>query len=266
MSTIRAFVLRDFRVAWSYRFSFFVQNASMLFSLVSLKFVSDLFGRSGSSVLSDYGGDYFAFALLGLGVSLLSYPAVKAFTGGVRAAQVTGTFEAMLTTRAHPALIVLGAGIYPILIVLCQFVLLVGAGGLVFGADYQFANLGLVLVVLVMTIVALAGIGLMSASFTIAFKQSEPFSGALLALSLMISGILYPTSVLPSWLRVFAPMLPVTHAIELTRGLFISGAHVDALVAHFLALAAFCLLLPAGMVTLSLAIGWAKRTGSLAHY
>lgn len=261
-----AILVRDFRGAWSYRFSFLVQNVSIIFTLVSLKFVATLFGGSTPRALEQYGGDYFSFALVGAGISVLSYPAVKTFAGAIRSAQVTGTLEVMLATRTSPAVLVLSSGIYPILSACLQLVLMAVVGGVVLGAGYQLANLGLVILVLIMTIASLTGIGLMSAAFVVAFKQQEPFSGALIAASLMISGILYPTSVLPPWLGDLAPLLPITHAIALTRGLLLEGAAVPSQAVHFAALAAYCLLLPAGLALLDAAIRWAKQTGSLAHY
>ena len=266
MRAASAFIIRDLRAAWSYRFSFVVQNASMLFSLLSLRFISDLFSTTAPNSLEQYGGDYFSFVLLGAALSVLSYPVTKTFAGAVRSAQVTGTFEAMLTTRANPAVIILSAGIYPVLMASLQLVLFITAGMLLLGAGLHLGNAGLALAVLVMTITSLAGVGLISAAFVIAFKQNEPFTGAMLAASFMLSGILYPTSVLPSWLGYLAPLLPVTHAIELTRGLLIEGAATGSLAMHFLALAAFSLLLPAGIALLSVALNQAKRSGSLAHY
>ena len=56
-TTATAFFVRDFRVAWSYRFSFLFQNASLLCSLVSVRFVSDLLNDASPSALADYGGE-----------------------------------------------------------------------------------------------------------------------------------------------------------------------------------------------------------------
>lgn len=266
MSTLGAFLLRDFRVAWSYRLGFFFQNVGMVFSLLSLRFMAELFNERRPESLAAYGGDYFAFALLGVALSLLSYPAVKAFAGGVRAAQVTGTFEAELTTRAHPWLIVIGSGLYAILASLVQLVFFIALAGALFGAQYELANLGLVVIVLALTLASLTGIGLMSAAFLIVFKQGEPLTGGLMALSAMVGGVLYPVSVLPGWLRAVAPLVPLTHAAELSRGLFLAGANTGSMAGHAAALAGFSLLLPAGIVLLSYAIGRARRTGSLAQY
>lgn len=265
MNAAQAFVLRDFRVAWSYRFSFAVQNVGLIFSLFGLKFFSEMMGGSSAS-LARYGGNYFAFALPGVALTTLSYPAVKVFRDGVRSAQVTGTFEAMLLTRTRPSALVLCAGIYPILGACVEMLLIVAAGGLFLGAALRPGGYLLALVVVAMTVAAFVGIGLISAAFAIAFKQGEPFTGGFVTLSLILGGVLYPVSVLPGWLRALSPLLPVTHALELLRNVLIEGAHVGALAEHLAALALFTLLLPIGLLLLDLSMNRARRTGSLSHY
>lgn len=266
MRVLAAFFVRDLRVAWSYRLSFLTQNIALLSTLLSIKFVSNLFDTGASSALAPYGGDYFSFALLGMSISFLSYPAVKSFASAVRSAQVTGTFEAMLTTPTSPGLIVVSGGLYSVFIAVTQLVLMLVLGAVLFRMPLQLDHILLVCLVLVMTFAALAGIGLLSAAFTIAFKQTEPFSGALVAASLLVSGIIYPTSVLPRWLEVLSPFIPLTHSVELARQLMLPEASTVSLGLHFGALALFCLAFPLGLVSLRFAVDYARRAGSLAQY
>ena len=266
LSIAQAFFMRDLRVALSYRFSFVFQNASLLFSVLTLQFVSQLLGENSPAALEAYGGDYFSFVLLGAGLSLLAYPVTKSFAGAVRAAQVTGTFEAMLTTRASGATIVICSSLYGLTAACVQLLLMWLIGGLVFGADLRLTQLPFVLVVVAMTVAVLAGIGLLSAAFVIAFKQNEPFTSAFVAGSLLISGIMYPTSVLPRWMEMLSPLLPLTHAAELTRFIFLDGADSTQAGLHLAALAGFCVLLPIGVFALNTSLNWARRTGSLSQY
>jgi ABC-2 type transport system permease protein len=261
-----AFLLRDFRAAWSYRFGFAVQSISLVFSIVSIKFLSDMVTPSGASSLATYGGDYFSFALIGMALTLISYPLITSFASGVRSAQVTGTFEAMLTTQTDARILVFSSGIFPLVQACLQVVATILIGSLLLGADLHLTHVLLVSTALIMTVVALSGIGLMSAAFVVAYKQNEPFSGALLAVSFLIGGVLYPTTVLPGWLSQLAPLLPITHAVELNRALLIDAMDQGAITSHFVALAVFCLLLPLGLLFLTLALDYAKRNGSLSHY
>ena len=145
MSTARAFFMRDLRVAWSYRFAFFFQNASLLFSVLTLRFVSELLGESNVDALDKYGGDYFSFVLVGMGLSLLAYPVTRAFAAGVRTAQVTGTFEAMLTTRASGVSVVMGSALYALCVACVQLVLMWVIGGILFGAEFRLLQIPLVM-------------------------------------------------------------------------------------------------------------------------
>jgi ABC-2 type transport system permease protein len=266
MNVATAFLWRDLRVAWSYKFSFAFQNASLLFSLLTLRFVSDMFGASGVESIERYGGDYFSFALVGAGISLLAYPVTKSFAGSVRGAQVTGTFEAMLTTRATAVSIVMGSALYGLVVTLTQLCLIWLIGALAFGANLRPWEIPLVALVLALTSGALVGIGLLSAAFVVVFKQSEPFSSGFVAISLLVSGIMYPTSVLPGWLESLAPLLPLTHAVELARQFFLEGATAADTGYHMAFLSGFFLLLPIGIVALQFAINYARRTGSLSQY
>ena len=261
----RAFFMRDLRVAWSYRFSFFFQNVSLVFSVVTLRFVSELLGKDNPA-LATYGGDYFSFVLLGAGLSLLAYPVTKAFAGAVRAAQVTGTFEAMLTTRASGSSIVICSSLYALSAATVQMLLMWMVGALFFGAQFRLEQIPFVVAVIVMTIAILSGIGLLSAAFVVAFKQSEPFTSAFVAASLLVSGIMYPTSVLPRWLELLSPLLPLTHSAALTRFIFLDGADTAQAGLHLGALAGFCALLPIGVFALNVSLNWARRTGTLSQY
>ena len=233
---------------------------------VTLRFIANLLDGSRVSSLQQYGGDYFSFVLIGAGLSLLAYPITKSFAGGVRAAQVTGTFEAMLTTRVSGVEIVIYSALYSVVVVSIQLILMWALGAALFGAHLNLVQLPLALAVVMMTVAILVGIGLLSAAFTIAFKQSEPVTTAFIAASLLVSGIMYPVAVLPSWLQPLSPLLPLTHAADLTRYLFLSGADSGHLAGHFAALTAFCLLFPLGVGVLSYSINYARRTGSLSQY
>lgn len=266
MRVCLAFLRRDLRIAWSYRLSFFVQNISLLFSVITLRFISDVIGVSQPESLQRYGGDYFSFLLVGTGIGIVAVPLVKNFAGSVRANQVTGTFEVMLTTRASGAAIVVNATLYSLLFAVFQLTAVWVIGTLFLGASFRLTDAPLVLAVMVLTAAMLVGVGLLAASFMIVFKQSEPVSGAFLTVSLLLSGIFYPTTVLPSWLGQFAPLLPLTHAVELLRLLLIQGADPTKLGVHFAALGAFCLLLPVGVFALHQALASARRSGSLGQY
>lgn len=265
MNTTTAFLRRDFLVAWSYRFSFFFEHAGILLSLLTTRFIGELLSGSTAAPLSQYGGHYFSFALIGMGIQMLAYPALTTFRGAIREAQLVGTFEAMLTTRANPLSIALNAGAYAVTMATIRVLVTMLILGLLLGAQLSIAQPLAVVAALILTIATFIGFGLLSASFTIATRQSEPFTMALISLSGVVSGVLYPVEVLPGPVQALAPFFPLTHILELIRGLTLDGANVD-LVGPMIGTVAFAAAFPIGLFTLNWAIEHARKRGTLAQY
>ncbi|MFN8639074.1 MAG: ABC transporter permease [Dehalococcoidia bacterium] len=264
MSTVVAYLERDLRVAWSYRSSFFLQYLGMPFALVGTRFVADLVGPR--EALAQYGGDYFAFALIGAALQTVLYPALTVFRGAVREAQTLGTFEAILMTRARAEVTVLASGLYALLQVAVQPLVVIPLIGFALGARFQWSHALPAVGVLALTVMAFAGLGLCSAAFTIAFKQTEPFTMAVISSTTLLSGVVFPIDLLPAPLRAASQLLPLTHAAEALRGTFIEGAHVTGFGWHLGALGVFALVLPVGLFAVSRALEWTRRNGTLAQY
>lgn len=265
MNATGAFLRRDFLVAWSYRFSFFFEQFGVLLSLVTTRFIGELIAGGSVEELARYGGDYFSFALIGMAVQMLVLPAVIAFRGAIREAQVLGTFEAMLATRARPLTIALSSGAYSIASASVRVLVTLMVIGIAMGARFHAENPVAVVIALILTLAIAMGLGLISAAFTIAMKQSEPFTLGLLSISAVVSGVLYPTEVLPGPIAALAPLSPLTHVLELLRGLLLEDAEIS-LMRPFLATAAFALLFPVGVLAMRRSIEFARERGTLAQY
>ena len=68
------------------------------------------------------------------------------------------------------------------------------------------------------------------------------------SLSFFLSGVLYPVTVLPDWLRAVGQLLPLTHALAVLRGALLVGASPAALADSFVALIVFAgVLAPLGV-------------------
>ena len=264
MSAALAYMERDFRVAWTYRSSFFIQYLLMPFNLIGTRFLADLVGPR--EALAQYGGDYFAFALIGTALQIAMYPCLTVFRGAVREAQVLGTLEAILMTRTRPASSVAYSGLYQLLQLSVQPIVIIPIVGVVLGAHFAWSGAPAALAVLLLALVGFAGMGLCSAAFTIAFKQNEPFTVGLVSVSTLLSGVIFPIELLPEPLRWVSLVLPLTHAAEAIRGTFIANAAVTHLELHIAVTAAFAAFLPLGLFAVSRAFGYARDRGSLGQY
>ena len=262
-----AFMARDLIQEASYRLNFVFQFLGMLFTVFSFYFLSKLIGRAAVPHLAPYGGDYFAFALTGVAFTQFLTVSLSSFSQQIRMAQVLGTLEAMLVTRTGIAALVMLSSLFPFLFTLVRVMLLIAVGVLFFDVPLHLSGLPVAVVVLLLTVCAFAGIGILGASFIMVFKRFEPVTWMVGGLSYLLGGVVYPVSVLPEWLRPLSQVLPITHALEAIRLTLIAGRPTaDALPSIFYLLVLTAITVPAGLLAFSHAVARARRDGTLTHY
>jgi ABC-2 type transport system permease protein len=83
----------------------------------------------------------------------------------------------------------------------------------------------------------------------------------------VFSGVFFPVTLLPPWLRLISYALPFTYALRALRGALMRGAGLAELAPDLLVLLAFvALLLPLSLWSMRYAIGRLKERGELVHY
>ena len=130
-----AFLRRDWRLQLSYRFSFLLQFFGIFFNLLVFYFLSKLVGDSAAPYLEPYGGNYFAFVLIGLAFSGYFGVGLNSFSANLREAQTTGTLEAMLMTPTRLSTVIMSSSIYDYGFVTFQVFVYLALGGLLFGVQ-----------------------------------------------------------------------------------------------------------------------------------
>ena len=237
---------------------------ALFFFFVSLM-LRQVEGRIES--LERYGGSYFAFVIIGVAVSTNVDAALRTFGLSIRTAQVTGTFEAMVSTRARIGEIVAGSGLYTLSLSLVRAVLLVVLAAGVFGMSIHAGAWPVVIIVFALTLTATLAMGIFSAGFIVLFKQGDPLTNAISGLTWLLSGVLYPKEILPPWVQDIAALLPVTHALEALRLSLLQGAPLEALRGPMIGLATFsAVALPVSLTWFAWAVSRARVAGSLARY
>ena len=82
-----------------------------------------------------------------------------------------------------------------------------------------------------------------------------------------LGGVYWPTSVIPSWVRVVSDMLPISYGLRALRRTLLNGEPLSAVSDDVLTLAGYGgLLLSLGAITLSIALSYARRRGTLSQY
>jgi ABC-2 type transport system permease protein len=265
--TLAAFVRRELVAMSGYRVAFVTRALGFASAVIGLVFLSRFVGAAANPHLAAYGGNYLGFAAIGFLATELQQVGVSGLARRVRGSQIMGTFEAELATPA-PAWMILGAApVYEFGTAALRSALYLWGATLVAGLELPRANALSVLVAVPLVLAAFIGLGLLTAGSTMLARKMNPVSMVLGSLSLFLSGVVYPVSVLPPWLRQAGRLLPLTHALEVLRGALLVGASPAELAAPLAALAVFAaVLIPLGAATFAFALRRARIDGSLTHY
>ncbi len=262
-----AIIRRDMAQTASYRLSALFRILSVLVPLAGFFFLSRVLGEVFVPSLAPYGGDYFEFALVGLVVTTYVSLALSSFASSVRNAQLSGTLEALLLTRTPLSVMLLGSWLYSFMVATLHLAIYLALSILLFPVELGGGNFLAALLALVLTVTSVSGLGLLSASFILAFKQGDPVNYMVSTASFLLSGVLYPVAVLPRWLQELSYLLPLTHSLEAVRMALLQGQSVSQVSEQLVALAAFTVVtLPLGLASLRYATRRARVEGSLAHY
>jgi len=128
------------------------------------------------------------------------------------------------------------------------------------------ANWPAVVLVLLVSLLAFSGLGILSATYLLLFKRGNPAKWLLLGVSSIAGGMLFPVSILPDWLQFFARLNPVTYALNAMRAALLGSVRLrDVLHPLAILLLFAAILLPLSMLTFAAALRRTKSTGTLAH-
>lgn len=260
LDQFRAVLRRDFLTDLRYPVSFAFGIFDAIVVLFSYSFLAGVFGASRP--------DGFAplpFLLIGIALTDSLTTTLVTLALGVRNSQQAGSMKALLALPLAPErLMILSMG-YPIVRGTFDFTVFALAA-VALGVGWQHANVPAVLVTFALALVSALVVGLVSASFTLVFKRGDPVLWAVGTATWLLSGVIYPTSVLTPWLAWLSRLLPTTHALAAMRMAVIDGGAWAKLSPDLTALLAFDAVgIPAGLWLFTAAVTHARRAGTLGH-
>ena len=265
MHKIVAIMARDARLSLSYPFSFFMQFASVFITVAGFYYMAVLVKPSASLGMQGRTLDYFTYVVVNLAFMLILSTSLQAFSATLRRDQVAGTLEAIFVTPTGVWLIALASGAWPLLIGAAQAIAYF-VFAFFFGLRLQAVNVQTLGLFLVLGLACMASLGIMGAAIVIRFKQQPPSSFLVGSAAALLTGVLFPVSLLPAPLQVLSWLLPMTHALTGFRGA-LTGVGPDALAGDLIWLAvAGAILLPVSLYCFSWALETAKRDGTLAYH
>lgn len=258
---------RDLAVARSYRVAFLIEIFQALFGAAGFYFLSQFVQSPSLQKSLPPGTTYFSFALVG--IAFFDYLSVGliTFDESLQEARQNGTLENLLVTQTSLTVILAGSGLYPFALMSLRTGIYIAWGAILFGFPLRGANWPGAVLVLAASVLAFSGLGILSASYLLVFKRGNPVNWAVLGLSSVVGGMMYPISVLPVWLQYVARLTPVTYSLEGMRAAILGDASLRELLPSIGALLLFAaVLLPVSFAVFSWALRRTKITGTLTHF
>lgn len=263
---VAAFFWRDFAIARGYRGALLLETLEALFGVATFYYLSRFVQSPELTSELPTGTNYFAFALVGFAFFDYLSVSLSAFDSSVEEARQNRTLEALLVTQTPLPVILAGSAVYPFAALAVRTCVYLAWGALLFGFRTQSANWPGAAVILLVSILAFAGLGILSASYTVLFKRGNPAKWVVLGVSGLVGGMMYPISVLPVPLQMLARLIPVTYSLEGMRAALLAGAGWKELFPSIGALFVFAaVLIPLSFAVFSWALRRTKITGTLTH-
>jgi ABC-type multidrug transport system permease subunit len=261
---IAAIVRRDYQLARSYRLAFGMDLLLGFANLILYFFISRTFTGVGRTAGLHGAPSYFAFALVGIVITVVMTAASTSLAMRIREEQLTGTLEALVVQPLGSFELAVGLVGFPFLFAMVRALAYLGIAWAWLNVDFARADWSGVALVFLSAGLALTSLGIALGAIVLVIKKGDVLASlAVFALGL-ISGALFPISVLPDWLEPLAKIAPMRFAFDglrsaLYRG---SGWGEDVVV-----LALFgALTFPAAVWIFDRSLRFAERKGSLAQY
>jgi ABC-2 type transport system permease protein len=162
-------------------------------------------------------------------------------------------------TQTPLPVILAGSAVYPFVALAIRTCVYLAWAALLFGFAPRSANWLGAVAILLASILAFAGLGILSASYSILFKRGNPAKWIVLGVSGLVGGMMYPVSVL-------ARLIPVTYSLQGMRAALLAGAGWGELFPSIAALLVFAaVLIPLSFALFAWALHRTKITGTLTH-
>ena len=267
LKTALAFLKRDFLIAASYKTAFAADALGIVFKVITFYYIGAVFGEGVAPSLKAYGHDYFAFLIIGIALLDFVHTSLDTFSVSVRDSQMTGTLEVVLLSPIQLPHMVIYSSLWPYVFTALRFLTYVGSGILLFGLHISGHGILTALLVLLLTILCFAPLGIISAAVIMLFKKGVWFQTIINGTSVLLAGVAYPVEVLPGWASRASYYLPLTHSATAMRQALLNGKSPVDVGADLLALVLFAgILMPVSLLIFQLSVNRVKQLGTLTQY
>ncbi|MFL5803803.1 MAG: ABC transporter permease [Roseiflexaceae bacterium] len=172
------------------------------------------------------------------------------------------TFMAPISRLTH----LMGQAAFAILYGILHTALILGIVALFFQVDLRQADFVSMLLIVMAGSTSFIGLGMLAAVLPLLSPEKGlQMTNIIKALVLLVSGVYYPISVLPTWLQPLSQISPAYYMLKGMRAALLEGAGVRALLSEVILplLLTGVIMIPVGLYAFMRAERYAKATGKL---
>jgi len=255
--------IRGFKIWTSYKTQVILTILSWILPVFTYYFV----GTSlGNSIVSEIGvSNYTSFFVIGLAFQGYVSSVITTVSQRIRNEQLYGTIEYYVLSKSGVTSFLLYSSMWGFTINTINALVILSVG-LGLGVNYHIDILASLLVIILL-ILSTLGLAFLSGAFTMIIKQGNPISFFFSTFTTLMTGVVFPVAVIPSFIRGVSYVLPLTWALETLRETMLEGASLPQVAFQLLILAIFdAILLPLGILAFKLAFKKARIKGTLGEY
>lgn len=270
MTAIRQFGLHLLRIYWEHRTYKTAVALSIVTSAIALTqfILLGKFIEKGNTFvgIESYGGNIISFLLSGSMFTGFVAVSLGAFSTYLQEEQRTGTLESVLAMPTELTRIMVYSGGVGLIGTTVGSALMLGVFGLMFHIPFSINLVGVV-AVLSLLVAALGSFGLAGCGVLLVTKRGDPIRWLVTMVTTLLSGVMYPITILPNWLQAISRALPTTQALDGLRRALLQDAGLEQVLPTLADLALWSVAtLPMGLVVLKIGLARARAGGTLGEY
>lgn len=262
-SKLIAFFKKDFQVYLSYQINILSNIVLVIFIFTIFFYISSSEYENELASSKNLLGDVL------IAITLIDFMLVfvSVFSNEIRAAQVQGTFEALILTRTSILTIILSAYGFSFIKSFFRLIMYIFIGLLFFEVEIDISKLPLFLIMTIFGSIPFIAIGVISASFVMIFKVGNIVNSFISLISISLSGIFFPIEFFPETLELISNYNPMKHTVNASRKILFDSQGIMQIKEEIISIAFLTLLLlPMSILIVYYSLRFSRKNGNLNHY
>jgi ABC-2 type transport system permease protein len=264
---IPAFVVRDFQLLFTYKLALSMELLNIVFNLFYFVLFGSLFASSSVPSLSEYGGNFISYLLVGsIGWGFL-WSIMHATSTSLSLEMVMGPLESILITPTRLTTMIISYAVYGCFYGLITIAILMAVGFFLFGITVFGTASIYTIIIFALSIIMMTGFGMIFGGLTIWLKNIGQTIPLIQNIAMLFSAVYFPIVVLPGFLQPVAYFSPFYYSVEGLRKSLIPATQTSEITFYIIVLIFFTIAsLVLGVFMLHRGLIKAKKDGSLAFY